>query len=197
MRFSYFLVNCFVALALCTNVSSGALVFSLEESGSDVVLSLAGGGSLNLADLSDSGTTTASPGMNAALGIFQVGRRNTSYRSYSGTIAGPTSFGTSSFTSATDSSSAVFWGIYPSNNEIKVTEGYISGNPISAVSNSFSNTTLDDLGVTLGSYVWTWGSGGNADSITLNIVPEPSTWALGLAGLAGVGSGMWRRKRRI
>jgi hypothetical protein len=52
---------------------------------------------------------------------------------------------------------------------------------------------LASLGLTVGSYVWSWG-GSNPDSLTLNIVPEPTTallLATGLLGLAVQG----RRKR--
>ncbi|MEZ6192941.1 MAG: PEP-CTERM sorting domain-containing protein [Phycisphaerales bacterium] len=49
----------------------------------------------------------------------------------------------------------------------------------------FTGTDFATLGVTEGSYVWSWGSGGSADSLTLNIVPEPASVALLV--LAGLG----------
>jgi hypothetical protein len=53
------------------------------------------------------------------------------------------------------------------------------------------------MGLTPGTYVYTWGSGANADSVTINIsaVPEASTWAMMLAGLAGL-SYLGRRSRK-
>jgi hypothetical protein len=59
--------------------------------------------------------------------------------------------------------------------------GYVSGSALSDTS-TYDNATFNSLGVTPGTYVWTWGSGANADSFTLNIgaavVPEPSSLLL-------------------
>ena len=70
---------------------------------------------------------------------------------------------------------------------------YGSGN----LSNSatWSNATFASLGLTPGTYVWTWGSGEHQDSFTLNIrhVPEPTT--LTLLGSA-VACLAWLRRRR-
>ena len=52
--------------------------------------------------------------------------------------------------------------------------------------------TLASLGMDLGSYTWSWGSGGTADSLTLNVVPEPSTAALMVLGIVGLAA---RRRR--
>ena len=39
-------------------------------------------------------------------------------------------------------------------------------------------------------------SSGNAVGLQVSIVPEPSTWAMGLAGIACAGWGRWRRRSR-
>jgi hypothetical protein len=44
-----------------------------------------------------------------------------------------------------------------------------------------------------GSYVWSW----TGDSVRLNAVPEPSTYAIALAGLACGGSVVFRRRKRV
>jgi hypothetical protein len=74
---------------------------------------------------------------------------------------------------------------------------YVSGSSLSGTS-TFDGATIATLGLTPGSYVYTWGSGVDADGITVNIsgVPEPSTWAmmgLGFASLGVVACGARRR----
>jgi hypothetical protein len=98
--------------------------------------------------------------------------------------------------------------------------GYKSGAPISN-SSFYLNASFASLGMTPGVYVWSWGSGAHADSLTIDIavpapgdslnrilselplppeevfpltVPESSTWAMMLVGFAGLGYAAARRK---
>jgi hypothetical protein len=72
--------------------------------------------------------------------------------------------------------------------------------PLSDIS-TFDGATLAGLGVTDGTYVWTWGTGADADSFTLQIGPpptgvlEPASLALFCAGVVGLG--LIRRKRTL
>lgn len=71
-------------------------------------------------------------------------------------------------------------------------QGYVSGAPLSD-SATWDNTTLAALGVTPGTYTWTWDSGLN--SFTLDIaspVPEPADYGWGVL-LAALGFVAWRR----
>ncbi|WOO42480.1 hypothetical protein [Rubellicoccus peritrichatus] len=95
-------------------------------------------------------------------------------------------FGTGNFRLA-DSGSGDAFGI--ANTQLVVPDGYNTGDNLSG-SGTYEGTTIALLGIT--EQTWTWGSGPNADSATLTIVPEPSIWAT-LLGLMALGFVAWRR----
>jgi hypothetical protein len=79
--------------------------------------------------------------------------------------------------------------------------GYVSGNVLSN-SMTFNNATLASLGVTPGTYVWTWGTGLTNQNFTLQIgsvgVPPPGVpdggSTVSLLGFALLGLAALRRK---
>jgi hypothetical protein len=75
--------------------------------------------------------------------------------------------------------------------------GYKSGGLLSDTA-IFDNTTIAKLGLTPGTYTWTWGSGADADSFVVDVasVPEPATWAMMILGFAGIGFMAYRRKSK-
>jgi len=83
-------------------------------------------------------------------------------------------------------------------NSLYLPNGYVSDTSVSNLT-TFSGATFASLGVTPGTYVWTWGSGATTDSFTLQFgsaptgVPEPASLALLSAGVVGLG--LVRRKR--
>ena len=100
-----------------------------------------------------------------------------------GVLPGGTSF-------ATSGSGDTFG---PIRSGLIVPQGYNSGDLLSG-SATYAGETFESLGMDVGTYVWTWGDGGTADSFTLNVIPEPGSALLlgmGLAGLSVV-----RRSRR-
>jgi elongation factor P hydroxylase len=59
-------------------------------------------------------------------------------------------------------------------NILSVPTGYVSGNPLSD-SATYNNATLATLGVTPGTYVWTWGTGANQNFTIKILTPGPGT----------------------
>ena len=76
-------------------------------------------------------------------------------------------------------------------------KNYVSGTALSSTS-TWNSQTFTSLGLTPGTYVYTWGSGATADSATLTIgaspVPEPSS--IIMAGRGVVGAVSLARKRK-
>ena len=107
-----------------------------------------------------------------------------------GPVTGPSSFGSGGGFYAS-SSSGDWVGIdqyfFP---KLVVPVGYVSGSSLSTTA-TWDNASFASLGLTPGTYEWNWGSGADADSLTLQIgpidpVPEPSSFLLLGVGLAGL-----------
>ena len=94
------------------------------------------------------------------------------------------------------SGSGDFTGIVPLAGNLHPPGGYISGDWLSGEA-TFAGADFEDLGLTPGTYVWSWGAGPHADTFTVQIgVPEPSTWAILVVGFGGVGLVGYRRTRK-
>ena len=111
-------------------------------------------------------------------------------------MSGPTSFGSGGLGIASSGSGGFV--LIGDLGELLLPSGYVSGTALSG-SMTYSGQTLASLGVTPGTYTWTWGSGADADFVELQVlggtqaVPEPSALALLAAGAAGLA---WARRRR-
>jgi hypothetical protein len=82
------------------------------------------------------------------------------------------------------------WSVFSVVGGIVVPSGYVSGS-LSGTA-TYNNQTFANLGLASGTYVWTWGTGADADSLTLQIgpaaaVPEPPSLPLLAMGLVGLG----------
>jgi hypothetical protein len=165
--------------------AEAAFRFTFEQQGADVVA--IGNGSVDLAGLTligedvlnDSGVSAA----NALAGVAGV------VAAY-GKIAGPASFGTGGHVVASMGGGDAV-AVNGADGFLGVPAGYASGSALSS-SMEFAGQTFASIGLSPGTYAWTWGSGIDADSFTVEIgpaVPEPASAlsvGVGLIGLAAM-----------
>jgi hypothetical protein len=170
-----------------------AYLVRLEQIGSNVVAN--GSGAINLTGLTKASTLFGGPsGIEADIGFILTGAPSGGTSDGYFGFTGPMSFGSGGFF-APNTGSGDFVGINALIGFLFVPEGYVSG---AALSNSmtFNNATFASLGVTPGTYVWTWGTGPNQNS-TLQIggtaVPDAGS-SLPLLGFASLGLVALRRK---
>ena len=144
---------------------TGAFNVTITEVGPDVVWS--GSGSFNLTALTSAGSNTIGAGFQASQAIWAIGPV-APIDQYSGTFSYPTTFGGSGI-GVTSSTGSTF-GILPggSGRLLYVPSGYTSNTNISGTS-TYANNTIAGMGLTPGTYTWSWGSGANASSLVMTI----------------------------
>lgn len=183
------------ALLLCAGRAKADLVITFAQSGANVVAN--GTGSLNFSDLTFQNFDFSNSYVNASAGAVLLGSSG-SYADYYGSISGPTTFGSglnfladSSTSTAPGSTGA---GVDGATGQLLVPGGYFPGDPFT-VSATWDNTTIAGLGLTPGTYVWTWGTGASADSLEVIIpgTPEPSSLILLGSGALGLIGGVRRK----
>jgi hypothetical protein len=109
-------------------------------------------------------------------------------------------FGTTSFPNATSwSGDPAGLGIGAAGVEwLLLVSSYQSGDLLNS-SATYKHTTIADLGLAVGSYVWTWGPAAD-QSFTLNIglppTPLPAALPLFATGLGTIGLFGWRRMKK-
>ena len=168
-----------------------AFTITLEQVGANVVAN--GSGAINLTGLTPAGgAAIGGGGIEASAGQIITGSPG-SATAYTG-LNGPTSFGSGGLFNASTSSGDLF-GRFPTQfgGPLFVPLLYTSGDPLTN-SMTFDNATFASLGVTPGTYEWTWGTGLRNQNFTLIIggagVPDSgSTVSLlgcGLLGLAAL-----------
>jgi hypothetical protein len=169
---------------LSAQPAQAGFVVDLTQQGSNVVAT--GSGAIDLTGLgfllSGSGPGGLLSPNNGGLAIGSGGEDQYAL------VSGPANFGSGDLTL---SSSNTGDPVDISSPFLGVPTGYVSDSPLSDTS-TYNGQTFSSLGVTPGTYEWTWGSGAN-QNFTLVVgsgVPEASTWAMmalgfGLLGLVG------------
>jgi hypothetical protein len=148
-----------------TSGVSGNFNVTISQVGPDVVWS--GSGSFNLAALTSSGPGSVSSGFNAGQAIWAIGVSGLT-DTYSGVTTYPTTFGIGGV-GVTSSLGSIF-GILPgpSGRSLYVPSGYVSNTTISG-SATYASQTIAGMGLTSGTYTWSWGTGGNTSTLVMTI----------------------------
>jgi len=186
------------ATDLSAQSSLNGFTVTMQQEGTNVVAT--GSGELNLSALMLEGSNyEAFPwvsGKGIELGPDSVNNKNV----WGGGIISPSSFGSGRYSGGIGSGSTVGCadGIDVDNVSITgvaliVPLGYVSDTALSD-SATWSDETIAGLGLTPGTYTWSWGSGSTASFFTLDIVPEPDSMIL--LGVGGLAVAAYRRKIR-
>lgn len=184
------LAGALMITAAFTQRAEGSIIMNISQVGSNVVFT--GSGTINLSALTLHANQTFNTHVNPTNGIADVGPTSLGSIDVYELVSGPGSFGSGASTVSSAGSGDLF-GVFGNFDEIFVPQGYISGASLSG-SSTFDNATLSSLGITPGTYVWTWGSGPTADSFTLTSgTPEPGSMSLLAAGLLLAGLRMRKR----
>src|SRR5262249_1047743 len=136
-----------------------------------------GGGTLDLTDLTLTGGIFTKLFVTPSEPSYASGTKGDQGDIYEGLLSGPANWGPGATTFA-NSSSGDLVALVPSGAEIIVPDDYAFGSALSETS-TYLNASFASLGLTPGSYVYSWGAGDHADTFTLNVVagsvPEAST----------------------
>jgi hypothetical protein len=179
-------------IGLSAPSAQAGYVVDLTQQGSNVVAS--GSGAIDLTALRLLGfNLTASTLLRPSIGSIVTGPapRRSPATDYEGGLTGPANFGNGGLISPSSGSGDIV-GITGRFDGLVAPFDYVSDSPLSDTA-TYDNQTFMSLGVTPGTYKWTWGNGAN-QNFTLVIgtavgtaVPEPSTWAMMLLGFAALG----------
>ncbi len=176
-----------VLVALCGMAQASVVVSLTEDSGG---VAATASGTLDLTGLSSWGPDSRSPGLNAGSSYISLGVGGAETRYF--TLSGPpNAWGDAGAPSATTASGDRFT-LVAMMGYFATSTSYVSGSELYSTA-TWAGSTFADFGLTQATYTYTFGSGAHADSITVNVIPEPATFLL--FGFGGLGAWMLRRNK--
>jgi hypothetical protein len=173
-------------LFLAANVVQGAVVINAVETGGDVVFT--GAGTIDQTGwtlIPNSGDDFAFIDPDSVLLVGPTPAVPSARFTLPPNYAGPSDFGLDNQTFASSGSGDIF-GLFFNSVQLVVPGGYVKNDPVSGTS-TYAGQTFASLSMDVGSYTWSWSTANTADSITLNVVPEPSSIVLASCLLFGLG----------
>jgi hypothetical protein len=187
-----------ITLGSLAGGASGATLITFEETGGSVTATVSG--TANLTDLSIQASripVSSAGGSSVYANPAFLGIGGSSNFDAYATITGSISIGLGTTQFTATSSIGDFVGIGNGTGtgtnpvDLWLPSGYVSGDSLSGIS-SWSGESFASIGLSTGTYVWNWGAGASADTLTINVIPEPtSSMFLGLGAL-----GFVARRRR-
>ena len=155
-----------ISSGLSAPSAQAAYIVTLDQVGTNVVAT--GSGTIDLTGLNLANSNASGAFIVPSAGdIINGPAGGVNDDLYAG-FAGPTSFGGGALNSASGGTGDRV-GVDETLGQLFVPRGYMSGTFLSDTT-TFGGS-FATLGVTPGTYVWTWGSGADADSFTLQIGP--------------------------
>jgi len=194
------LVVCLVAAPQ----ARAAYIVTIYQWGANVVLE--GSGAITLDGLTFVGATTSAEGsLWPSYGLFTTGPIQGGVLEMDSYITDPSdgkSFGPGASPVYSDSTTfTTRFGLYGDIAQLWLPGGFAGGS-LPSGSMTWNNQTLAGLGLTEGSYAWTWGSEADDQQFIVNVgnvgssaIPESSSLALSGCGMGFLALVMWKRNR--
>jgi protein with PEP-CTERM/exosortase system signal len=180
-------------LIACGLSIRSALAYEVTLTQTATGVEAVGSGPIDLTGLSSAvGSIQGGALVNPMFGIVVTGTTVPESLDFYLGFSGPSNFGSGSIAFAS-SGSGDRVEMHPAGGGIGVPSGYVSNSPLSD-SSTYSGQTFAGMGITPGTYVWTWGAGAN-QNFTLHVVapagvPDSGSTLgllfLSLLGLVGV-----------
>jgi hypothetical protein len=185
-----------VTLSHLARPATAGVIITITQVGSDVVAT--GSGTIDVNDLILAAPSKTPSGLDPAAGTIAMGPPGNAQVLLYSKFNGPASFGTGGQSGRSQGSGDIFGFSTIENQEFLIVPStYGSQSPLSAT-DTYSGQTFSSLGLTPGTYTWNWGTGKDADFLTVQIgaVPEPTAAVLAVIGAGTVIVCRLARKRQ-